>query len=190
METLQFNILGPQSTIEWVGRKVTGSHNGTIAIKAGALLFDGDRLAGGRFVIDTRSIKILDITDPATNAQFAGHLASDDFFSSEQYPEASFVLTGAEPRGDGSYHVTGDLTIKAITHPVSFDAQVNRSGDRVTASGKITVDRTRFGIKFRSGNFFLHLGDNLIYNNFDLNVHLTARAVAQAEPVSQSAVLN
>jgi hypothetical protein len=60
----------------------------------------------------------------------------------------------------------------------------------VTASGKITVDRTRFGIKFRSGNFFLHLGDNLIYNNFDLNVHLTARAVAQAEPVAQSAVLN
>jgi polyisoprenoid-binding protein YceI len=185
METQQFNVIGSQSTIEWVGRKVTGAHNGTIAIKEGTLLFDGDRLVGGKFVIDTGSIKVLDITDPATNAQFVGHLASDDFFSSEQYPEATFRITGAEPRGDGSYHVTGDLTIKDITHPVGFDAQVNRSGNLVTASGKITVDRTKFGIKFRSGNFFLHLGDNLIYNNFDLNTHLTAQAVAQAEPIAQ-----
>jgi polyisoprenoid-binding protein YceI len=189
METQQFNIVGSQSNIEWVGRKVTGAHNGTIAIKAGVLLFDQDRLVGGRFVIDTQSIKILDITDPATNAQFAGHLASDDFFSSEQYPEATFQISQAEPRGDGSYHVTGDLTIKAITHSIGFDAQVNRLGKLVTASGKITVDRTRFGIKFRSGNFFLHLGDNLIYNNFDLNTHLVAEAVAQPEAVAQSATL-
>ncbi|MBD0257849.1 MAG: YceI family protein [Cytophagales bacterium] len=189
METQQFNIIGSQSVIDWVGRKVTGAHNGTIAIKEGTLLFDNDRLAGGRFVIDTRSIKILDITDPATNAQFAGHLASDDFFSSEQYPEATFQITQAEPRGNGSYHVTGDLTIKDIIHSIGFDAQVNRSGNAVTASGKITVDRTKFGIKFRSGNFFLHLGDNLIYNNFDLNTHLVAEAVAQAEPVAQPATL-
>ncbi|CAA9296068.1 MAG: Rhodanese-like domain protein [uncultured Cytophagales bacterium] len=189
METQQFNIAGPESNVEWVGRKVTGAHNGTIAIKEGTLLFEDDRLAGGRFVIDTQSIKILDITDPATNAQFAGHLASDDFFSSEQYPEATFGITGAEPRGNGFYHVTGDLTIKGITHPVSFDAQVNRLGTLVTASGKITIDRTKFGIKFRSGNFFLHLGDNLIYNNFDLNVRLTAQAVAQTEAVAQTATL-
>jgi polyisoprenoid-binding protein YceI len=179
MDIQQFNINGAQSMIDWVGRKVTGSHNGTIAIKEGTLLFRDDELTGGRFVIDTRSIKILDVTDPATNAQFAGHLASDDFFSSEQYPEATFEISQAEPRENGSYHVEGKLTIKGITHPTSFDAQVNRSGNSATATGKITIDRTKYGIKFRSSRFFQNLGDNLIYNNFDLNVRLTAEAITQ-----------
>lgn len=179
MKTQQFEIIATQSNIDWVSRKVTGAHNGTIAIKEGTLLFADDHLVSGRFVIDTQSITILDVTDPVTNAQFAGHLASDDFFNSEHYPVATFDISQVEPRGNGSYHITGDLTIKGITHPVSFDAQVDRSGNSVTASGKITVDRTKFGIKFGSANFFHNLGDTLIYNNFDLNTRITAEAVAQ-----------
>jgi polyisoprenoid-binding protein YceI len=138
-------------------------------------------------VIDTRSIKILDITDPETNAQFAGHLASDDFFNTEHYPEATFEIRQAEPRESGSYHLVGDLTIKDITRSTSFDAQVSRSGNLVTASGKIPVDRTKFGIKFRSANFFQNLGDTLIYNNFDLHTRITVEAVTQAEAVTQKA---
>ena len=178
MSTQHFTIRGAQSSIAWTGRKVTGAHNGTIAIKEGSLVFNEDVLTGGRFVIDTRSIVILDVTDPATNAQFAGHLASDDFFSSEQHPEATFEIRQAEPRPNGTYVVDGDLTIKGITHPVRFDAQVRRAGDVVTATGNISVDRTKYNMKFRSGNFFQNLGDNLIYNNFDLATSVTAEAVA------------
>jgi polyisoprenoid-binding protein YceI len=172
----QFEINAAKSKVEWVGRKVTGAHNGTIDLKSGELKFNEHTLNGGRFVIDTRSIKILDITDRATNAQFAGHLASDDFFSSEQFPEATMEVVQVEPRENGSYHVSGDLTIKGITHPTSFDMQVNQSDDTVNASGKISIDRTKYDIRFRSGNFFKDLGDNLIYNNFDLNFTLTAEA--------------
>jgi len=172
----QFDINSAKSKVEWVGRKVTGAHNGTIDLKAGQIQFNENFLSGGNFVIDTTSIKILDITDPATNAQFAGHLASDDFFSSEQFPEANMEITHVEPRENGSYHVNGDLTIKGITHPIGFDMQVNQSGQSVTASGKMTIDRTKYGIRFRSGNFFTNLGDNLIYNHFDLNFILTAEA--------------
>lgn len=172
----QFEINHAKSQVAWTGRKVTGAHNGTIDFKRGQIQFDGNMLSGGNFVIDTTSIKILDITDPATNAQFAGHLASDDFFSSEQFPEASMEIVQAEPRENGSYHVNGDLTIKGITHPVGFDMQVNQTGTILSASGKITIDRTKYDIRFRSGNFFTNLGDNLIYNNFDLNFNLTAEA--------------
>jgi polyisoprenoid-binding protein YceI len=72
-------------------------------------------------------------------------------------------------------HVTGNLTIKGITHPVSFDANVSIAGDTLTATGKLVIDRTKYGIKFRSGNFFTNLGDTLIYNDFDLNVNITAK---------------
>ncbi|MRG45721.1 YceI family protein [Chitinophaga sp. SYP-B3965] len=173
MKEQKFEIVVANSNIDWLGRKVTGAHNGTIAVKRGELILADGQLSGGQFTFDTTSIKILDITDPATNAQFAGHLASADFFASEQYPEASFEITSV----DGA-HVAGNLTIKDITHPISFDAQVNTAGDSLTASGKIIVDRTLFDIKFRSGNFFQNLGDTLIYNDFELNVTLTAKAFA------------
>jgi Uncharacterized conserved protein len=172
----QFEINNAKSKVEWVGRKVTGAHNGTIDFKAGRLQFNENMLIGGNFVIDTTSIKILDITDPATNAQFAGHLASDDFFSSAQFPEASMEISQVEPREKGSYHVNGDLTIKGITHPVHFDLQLDQHEKSLSASGKMTIDRTKYDIRFRSGNFFTNLGDNLIYNNFDLNFTLTAEA--------------
>ena len=173
MKTQEFNIEVAKSNIEWVGRKVTGAHNGTIAIKNGILLLTDGKLSAGDFTIDTASITILDVTDPATNAQFAGHLASDDFFSTDQYPEAGFTVTGVVGN-----HVEGNLTIKGITKPIGFDVDLKVTGDQLTASGKIVVDRTEFGLKFRSGNFFRDLGDTLIYNDFDLNVTLSAKAVA------------
>ena len=178
MKTQTFNIIPAKSNIEWTGRKVTGAHNGTISIKSGSLVFTNDLLTSGHFVIDVHSIIILDVTDPGTNAQFGGHLASDDFFSTEKYPEARFEITQAEPRGNGSYHITGDLTIKGITHSITFDAQADKSGDLISAAGKITIDRTKYDMKFRSGNFFKDLGDTLIYNNFDLHVSIIAQAVA------------
>lgn len=170
MET-QFNIVSAQSNIDWVGKKVTGSHNGTIAVKEGAFTLNNGNLTGGKFIIDTTSIKILDVTDPATNAQFAGHLASDDFFSSQKHPEATLEITSVSGK-----HLSGDLTIKGITHPVDFDATLNINGDVLIASGKIVIDRTKYEMKFRSGNFFKDLGDTLIYNEFELTVTVTAKA--------------
>ena len=175
METQKFEIAGAQSSINWIGRKVTGTHNGTIAVKQGTLIFNDNKLTGGTVVIDTTSIKILDITDPATNAQFAGHLASDDFYAREKHPEP--VLEIVAVIGD---HVEANLTIKGITHPVGFNPVIDINGDTLTASGKLTIDRTNYDMKFRSGNFFKDLGDSLIYNDFDLDVNITAKAVQKA----------
>ncbi len=172
MENQKFTIESAQSNIDWVGRKVTGAHNGTIAIKEGWLTLTDNKLTGGRFVIDTTSINILDVTDPATNAQFFGHLASDDFFSTDKYPEASLQINSVTGN-----HVNGDLTIKGITHPIAFDADVKVNGDTLTASTKLVVDRTKYEMRFRSGNFFKDLGDTLIYNDFELDVTITAKAV-------------
>lgn len=176
MKNQTFKIAVAQSNIDWTGRKVTGAHNGTIGIKSGELVLQNGKLTGGNFVADVTSIRILDVTDPATNAQFWGHLASDDFFSLDQYPEATFVITNVAAKENNAYDITGDLTIKGITHEVKFKAVLNNNSDSLTATGRITIDRTWYGIKFRSGNFFTNLGDTLIYNDFDLDVTLTATA--------------
>ncbi|WPU91595.1 YceI family protein [Mucilaginibacter sabulilitoris] len=174
METKKFKILDTQSRIDWVGKKVTGAHNGTIAIKEGELSLNNGKLIGGKFIVDTSSIKILNVPDPATNAQLSAHLASGDFFSTEKYPEASLEITSVSGN-----QVIGDLTIKGTTKPIDFNAIVNVSGDQLTATGKLLIDRTLYGIRFRSGNFFKDLGDNLIYNDFELDITLTAKAVQE-----------
>ncbi len=177
MKQTEFNVVAPQSNIAWIGRKVTGSHNGTIALKEGTLVLSDSQLLSGTFVVDTTSIKVLDITDAATNAQFAGHLASDDFFGSEHHPEALFRITSAELVDNKSYRINGNLTIKGITHPNVFNASLSTDGNTLSATGKIVVDRTKYDMKFRSGNFFQNLGDNLIYNEFELKVNLVAKQV-------------
>ena len=177
MKTQTFKLSTTKSEIAWIGRKVTGAHNGTIAVKQGSLSFTADRLTGGQFTIDTTSIKILDLTDPAANAQFAGHLASDDFFSSDKFPTAGFEITSTERKTSTVYDIIGNLTIKGITHPICFEADIKFNEQSVRASGNIVINRVLFDMKFRSGNFFQNLGDSLIYDDFDLNVNITAEPV-------------
>ena len=170
MEYKKFEIINSKSRIEWIGRKVTGFHNGTVEIKKGELILNDGKLAGGQFVVDMTSINVLDITDSETKAQLIGHLTSDDFFSSQDYPEATLDIISVS----GNY-AKANLTIKGITHIIGFDASINVNGDLVVASAKLVIDRTKYDIKFRSGNFFQNLGDTLIYNDFELNAYLVAR---------------
>lgn len=176
METINFEIVSSNSSVEWTGRKVTGAHNGTIGIKNGNFIFNDGKIKGGNIVIDTTSIKILDVTDPATNTQFAGHLASDDFFSIEKFPTASFDILSVKEISNTKYYLEGKLTIKDITHLVGFEAEVKNTSNGISLEGKLIIDRTKYDIKFRSGNFFKDLGDTLIYNDFDLDFKITAEA--------------
>jgi polyisoprenoid-binding protein YceI len=177
METINFEIVSSNSSVEWTGRKVTGAHNGTIGIKNGNFIFNDGKIKGGNVVIDTTSIKILDVTDPATNTQFAGHLASDDFFSIEKFPTATLDILSVKEISNTTYYLEGNLTIKDITHLVGFEAQVKNDNNIVSLGGKLIIDRTKYDIKFRSGNFFKDLGDTLIYNDFELDFNITAEAV-------------
>jgi polyisoprenoid-binding protein YceI len=177
METTNFKIVSSNSNVEWTGRKITGAHNGTIGIKEGNFIFNDGKVKNGQIVIDTTSIKILDVTDPATNTQFAGHLASDDFFSIDKFPTATFDVISVKEIADRTFYLEGDLTIKDITHTVGFEATVENNRNAITLSGKLVIDRTKYDIRFRSGNFFKDLGDTLIYNDFELNFNIKAEAI-------------
>ncbi|TPG40760.1 YceI family protein [Flavobacterium pectinovorum] len=177
METTNFKIVSSNSNVEWTGRKVTGAHNGTIGIKEGNFILNGGKVKGGNIVINTSTIKILDVTDPATNEQFAGHLASDDFFSIEKFPTASFDILCVKELSSDTYYLEGNLTIKDISHVVGFEASVANNENAITLSGKLIIDRTKYDIRFRSGNFFKDLGDTLIYNDFELDFNISAKAL-------------
>ncbi|GET32775.1 lipid-binding protein [Prolixibacter bellariivorans] len=162
------------STIKWTGKKVAGSHHGTIAFKEGNLDVKDNQLTGGSLVVDMATIKDLDLTDPEWNQKLIGHLRSDDFFGVEKYPVSRLVINKVESKGGNLYHLTGDLTIKGITKPVEFDSNISVTGNKLEATGTIPVDRTKYGIKYGSGSFFSNLGDKMIDDVFTLEFSLVA----------------
>jgi polyisoprenoid-binding protein YceI len=178
MQSKIFKIVPAQSRIEWCGKKITGAHNGTIDVKEGEIILNNDKLVGGRIVADTTRITVLDITDHATNAQMTGHLASEDFFFTQKFPEAILEIISVN-----NNHVDANLTIRGITHRIGFEATVDVNDTRMTATATLVIDRTKYDMKFRSGNFFQNLGDTLIYNDFELTVHITANAARKSVSV-------
>jgi polyisoprenoid-binding protein YceI len=156
-----------KSTINWVGKKVTGSHEGTITLKEGTLIFKGKKLVGGNFTVDMTTINTTDLEGKG-KANLDGHLKSDDFFGVEKFPTATLVFKSIGDKGNGVYSVTADLTIKGKTESIKFDITVGKN----TAETTLKVDRTKYDIKYGSGSFFSDLGDKTIYDDFDLTVKL------------------
>lgn len=156
-----------ESKIVWKGYKVTGSHEGTLDLIDGSLIFEDDQLTGGNFTIDMTSIIVTDLESGKGKESLEGHLKSDDFFGTENYKKASLNFTNVEKNGN-LYTVTGDLTIKGITKPISFDLSVTND----TATAYLKVDRTVYDIRYKSSSFFEGLKDKAIYDDFDLNVVL------------------
>ncbi|WP_111706791.1 YceI family protein [Lutibacter citreus] len=155
------------SKIVWKGYKVAGSHEGTIALKDGSLIFSEDKLVGGEFTINMNSITNTDL-EGEYKGKLEGHLKSDDFFGVEKNPTATLVFKNVKLLGKNSYKIIGDLTIKGITNKVNFNFSIY--GNKANASLKI--DRSKFNVKYGSTSFFDNLKDKAIYDEFDLIVDL------------------
>lgn len=156
------------STINWTGKKVTGQHEGTVNLKDGALVFKGTKLIGGTFNVDMTSLVATDLKAGQGKEKLEGHLKSEDFFGIEKFATATLVFKKLVTKAPNVYTVTGDLTIKGITKPVTFDLTTTAN----TASSTVKIDRTKYDIKYGSGSFFDNLGDKAISDDFALAVAL------------------
>ena len=156
------------SKINWVGKKLTGQHSGTINIKEGNLIFTGKKLSGGNFIVDMASINTTDLKAGKGKEDLDGHLKADDFFGVANHPTAKLIFKTIKVKSKNTYTILADLTIKGITNPVNFNMVVTKS----TAIAKLVVDRTKYDIKYNSKSFFSSIGDKAIDDNFELNVIL------------------
>lgn len=156
----------------YVAKKVTGQHTGEVKLASGSLSFDKKgALVGGEFVADMTSITNTDIADKDYHKKFIDHMISDDFFGVEKFKTASFVIKNVKKQKADSYKVTGDLTIKGKSAPVSFDAVATKE----KATAILTFDRTKYDIKYGSGKFFQGLGDKMINDDVQLEITLATK---------------
>ena len=160
------------STIKWTGKEITTkSHYGILDLKEGSIYVNNDGIISGKVVIDMNSINCLDMSGRGKN-KLEGHLRSDDFFGVNSYPEANLIFTSWSVNNIGKILYKGDLTIKNITHPITFSGSVKKIDIGYRSTINLSFDRTLYEIKFRSGKYFQNLGDKLILDNIDISAEI------------------
>jgi polyisoprenoid-binding protein YceI len=164
------------TTATWLGKKMTGEHSGGISLSKGNILSDGKTITGGSLEFDMNSITCTDLTDPEWSGKLVGHLKAEDFFSVAKNPTAKFEITKTTLKEGNNYDVTGKLTIKGITNEITFPAMIKMDAKTLVTVAKITVNRTKFDIKYGSASFFEGIGDKAISDDFELNVNVVAAA--------------
>ncbi|MCB1179403.1 MAG: YceI family protein [Leptospiraceae bacterium] len=160
-----------KSSLRWTGRKVTMNHTGTVKIKEGNVVLDGDKITGGKVVIDMSTIVDEDLTNPEYKNKLETHLKSEDFFDIEKFPTSTFeIVTVTDPTADGSVNITGNLEIRGISKSITVPAKIEIDENKkpTAASTKFNIDRTDWGIVYKG------MADDLIANevNFDLKLSL------------------
>jgi polyisoprenoid-binding protein YceI len=160
------------STVKWIGSKITSSHEGDIKISSGKLVLEDGMLVGGEFVIDMTSMVCTDLKPNEGGDKLVKHLKADDFFGVENHPTSNLKITNVSHVSASNYLITADLTIKGITHPVDFNADVKINNNAYLATATLVFDRTKYGIEYNSGSFFDNLGDYLILDDITLELFL------------------
>ena len=169
VKTETFKVDTELSSIDWIGRKVTGQHTGKIKITSGEVKMSGKAVKGGSFTMDMTSIT-------SDSERLTGHLKTDDFFSVEKNPTSAFVITKVTAAGKERINVTGNLTIKGITNEITFPATVKKQGNAIVAVAKnVMVNRAKYDIRYGSKSFFNDIGNKAIDDEFELGINLVAK---------------
>lgn len=163
------------SSLEWFAEKLTGKHNGTIKFLGGTLS-DNHGAISGKFDVDMNSILVSDLQGES-KTKLENHLKSADFFDSKLFPKATFAITSlktiAAPDKEGNTHtISGNMTIRDKTNPISFNAKFAEEAGKLRFTGTAVIDRSKYDVKYRSKTFFPEIGDKLIYDEFSLKFNV------------------
>jgi len=167
------------SKIEWKGFKVVKSDNtshfGTIKFESGDITIKDGKLESGKFVANMSSLESIDLKDDAEQkTKLENHLKSADFFETEKFPTASYEITKISETPDQSDYNTildGNLTIKGITKPAQFKANVSvNDGEVSIATEPKDIHREDFGVKFQ-----MPVQNGLIKN--EVNIQILVKAI-------------
>ena len=152
-----------KTVVEWIGKKTTGSHNGTVLLEKGVMSINknGD-VVGGKFMINMQTIECTDLQG-SKKESLEEHLKDEDFFNTTEHQKASFIIERVD-----SINIYGTITIKGISEAVNFE--YSKLND-YQYEAEITIDRTLFDIKYKSKTIFPELGDNFIHDNFIIHLN-------------------
>jgi polyisoprenoid-binding protein YceI/rhodanese-related sulfurtransferase len=183
LENGAYRVNTHDSLIEWAGRNPNTKHDGTLRLIDGHITVKSGHLTGV-FEIDMNAIQNNSLAGDESQPVLIDHLKSDDFFLTQLFPKATFVIRNARLRpeaylGAPNVDVTGELTLKGINASLDFAATVVQSADRtITARAQFDLDRTRWNVIYGSSRFFEHLGMHLVFDHISIDLKVIAEKVS------------
>ena len=171
-----YSLLIDDSELSWIGTELsTKTHTGTIDFTDGTIVVDSDNTISGNIKINMSTINVTDLQG-RSKEMLERHLRSSDFFEVECFSEAKFsFISKSFDKLSNQISFVGDLTIKDITNPISFNATLLETSPFLKAKAVLSFDRSKYNVRFRSGNFFENLGDKLILDDIDVNIRLVTK---------------
>jgi polyisoprenoid-binding protein YceI len=168
----KYVIDNKESVVTWKGSSLQGGHSGYVSTSKGELMIEKGQLVGGSVEIDMNTI-----SDELHNSNnnLIDHLKDPDFFDVKKFPVSTFAITRVAQVAGETMNVTGNLTIKGITHEVTFPAKVEVKGKVINASGKVIIDRTKWDVRYRSGKFYDNLADRAISDDIEFEMKIVAK---------------
>lgn len=159
-----YKITPENSKIEFIGSKVTGSHNGSFQKFGGEVHYTGDAITS-HVTITMQADSLTTDTPDLTK-----HLKTADFFDVAKFPEAKFESTAIKAGGDkgASHTITGNLTLHGATKSVTFPATIAVAADAITVDSTFAINRKDFGINYAGA------ADNLIRDDVVLTLKIRA----------------
>ncbi len=161
-----------ETVVTWKGSSPMGAHTGYVYVSKGELLIENGQLMGGTVEVDMSTIEG---DDHRSDNNLINHLKDPDFFDVKKFPYSTIAITRVASINEEDNEITGKLTIKGITHPVSFPAKIAIKDRMVKASGKLVIDRTLWDVRYKSGKFFDNLKDQAIADSIEFNMKIAAK---------------
>jgi len=189
-----FKIDTANSSVTWIGAKVTGRHNGIFKIQEGEVTLHNGQASGGKTILDMTGMRSADKTiDEANNKKLTRHLRSPDFFDVERHPTAIFELTSVTPYEPNTeqeetpsafasktrelriknptHRITGNLTIKGITKSVTFPAKITLEDSVLRAKANFNINRTDWNLIYGADK---SLGNQTIHPTVNIGLDIVA----------------
>ncbi|GAA4271612.1 YceI family protein [Aquimarina gracilis] len=172
VENLAIDI--EQSVINWTAFYALklDKHFGTVKLSKGEWVITNGMPTGGKFYIDMSTIVN---TDGKYNEMLIDHLKNEDFFEVEVYPIAKLEIVNMDNSKYPVVDIDADLTIKGIKQPISFSGKFGFENGVTLFTSQISINRTRWNIKYGSGSFYDNLGDDVISDDIEFNVLVYTR---------------
>lgn len=175
-----YQLVTQKSKLFWKGTKTVGSkHFGFLMFNSGWIRTDAAGLLNdGRFTMNMNSITSTEHKKPADNAKINKELKGSSFFEVSTYPEATIVVGSIKPTSvPDQYKISGQLTIKNTTHPITFLATIKQNASSLTANASLTIDRVKWGIHETSkvsatDQLFSDIKDKMIADEIPISLTL------------------
>lgn len=159
-----FSFSNENSSINYVGAKITKSHDGGFGSFEGKVQIPEGKLEQGVVSVTIKTDSITSDTEQLTK-----HLKSPELLDTTKFPTASFVSTSVAPGSEGTHTLTGNFSLHGVTKAISFPAKIEATDDAVKVEAEFKFNRKDFGIVYPG------MPDDLIKDDVVIKLKIDAK---------------